>query len=113
MSAAIIRIRDALDETGRLKPVEQTYERNGPNSENLSKGSLIGRFVPREMDEDSASRGSHAREPRAQLSVVAGTRQPSCLVQQPHNHIRIIRAWRLHGDDYAITLNRFLLLPQP
>jgi hypothetical protein len=112
MSAAISRIRHALDETGRLQSVEQTYKRNWPDSENLSEGSLIEHFVLRQVHEDSASRASHAWEPRAQLSVEASTRQPSCLVQQPHNRIRIIRAGRLHGDNYAVTPDRFLLLPQ-
>jgi hypothetical protein len=47
MSAAIIGIRHALNETGRLQSVEQTYERNWPDSENVSEGSLIERFVLR------------------------------------------------------------------
>jgi hypothetical protein len=97
MSAAIIGIRHALNETGRLQSVEETYERNWPDSENLSKESLLDRFVLRQVDEDSASHPSHAWESRAQLSVVASTRQPSCLVQQPHNRSRIIRAGRLDG----------------
>jgi hypothetical protein len=47
MSAAIIGIRHALNETGRLQSVEQTYERNWPDSENVSEGSLIEHFVLR------------------------------------------------------------------
>jgi hypothetical protein len=47
MSAAIIGIGHALNETGRLQSVEQTYERNWPDSENVSEGSLIEHFVLR------------------------------------------------------------------
>jgi hypothetical protein len=47
MSAAIIGIRHALNETGHLQSVEQTYERNWPDSEDVSEGSLIEHFVLR------------------------------------------------------------------
>ena len=47
MSAAIMRIRYALDEAGRLQPVKQANERNWPDVENLSEGGLIGPFVLR------------------------------------------------------------------
>ena len=60
MSAAIIRIRYALDEAGRLQSVEQANERNWPDVENLSEGRLIGPFVLRQLYEDSASSESHA-----------------------------------------------------
>ena len=44
MSAAIIRIRHALDEAGRLQPVEQANERNWPDVENLSEGGFDWAF---------------------------------------------------------------------
>src|ERR1700722_3419352 len=92
MSAAIIRIRYALDEAGRLQPVEQANERNWPDVENLSEGGLIGPFVLRQLYEDSAPSESHAWEVGPQRAVVATASQPGCLEQQPHNHIWIIRA---------------------
>jgi hypothetical protein len=81
MSAAIIRIRYALDEAGRLQPVEQANERNWPDVENLSEGRLIGPFVLRQLYEDSASSESHAWELGAQRAVVATASQLGCLVQ--------------------------------
>jgi hypothetical protein len=92
MSAAIIRIRYALDEAARLQPVEQANERNWPDVENSSEGGLIGPFVLRQLYEDSASSESHVWEVGAQRPVVATASQPGCLEQQPHNHIWIIRA---------------------
>src|SRR5271163_2163130 len=94
MSAAIIRIRYALDEAGRLQPVEQANERNWPDVENLSEGGLIGPFVLRQLYEDSASSESHAWELGAQCAVVETASQPGCIEQQPHNRIRIIRGAR-------------------
>ncbi len=47
MSAAIIWIRHALDETGHLQSVEQTHERNWSDGENLREGGLIEHFVLR------------------------------------------------------------------
>jgi len=41
MSAAIIRIRHALDVAGRLQPVEQTNERNRPDVENFERGAAL------------------------------------------------------------------------
>ncbi len=41
MSAAIIRIRYALDEAARLQPVKQANERNWPDVENSSEGGLV------------------------------------------------------------------------
>jgi hypothetical protein len=76
MSAAIIRIRHASDEAGRLQPVEQANQRSWPDVENLSEGGLIEHFMLREVDEDGASGASHAWKLGAQLSVVATTRQP-------------------------------------
>jgi hypothetical protein len=81
MSAAIIRIRYALDEPGRLQPVKQANERNWPDVENLSEGGLIGPFVLGKVHEDSASSASHAWELGAQRAVVATASQPGCPVQ--------------------------------
>jgi len=81
MSAPIIRIRYALDEAGRLQPVEQANERNWPDVENLSEGGLIGPFVLRQLYEDCASSESHAWELGAQRAVVATASQLGCLVQ--------------------------------
>jgi hypothetical protein len=97
MSAAIIGIRRARDEAGRLQPVEQANDRSWPDVENLSEGGLIETFVLRKVDEDSASCASHAWKPRAQLSVVATARQPSCLMQQAHNRIGIVGAGIIIG----------------
>jgi hypothetical protein len=97
MSATIIRIRYALDEAGRLQPVKQANERNWPDVENLSEGGLVEPFVLRQLDQDSASSESHAWEVGAQRSVVATASQPSCLEQQPHNRIRIIRTGTILG----------------
>ena len=97
MSAAIIRIRYALDEAARLQPVKQANERNWPDVENLSEGGLIGPFVLRQLYEDSASSESHAWEVGAQRAVVATASQPGCLEQQPHNRIRIIRTGIILG----------------
>ena len=97
MSAAIIRIRYALDEPGRLKSVKQTNERNWPDVENSSEGGLIGPFVLRQLYENSASSESHPWELGAQRAVVETAGQPGCIEQQPHNRIRIIRAGRLHA----------------
>jgi hypothetical protein len=81
MSSAIIRLRHALDEAGRLKPVKQANERNWPDVENLSEGGLIGPFVLGKVHEDSALSASHAWEVGAQRAVVATASQPGCLVQ--------------------------------
>ena len=81
MSAAIIRIRYALDEATRLQPVKQANERNWPDVENLSEGGLIGPFVLRQLYEHSASSESHAWELGAQRAVVAAASQLGCLVQ--------------------------------
>jgi hypothetical protein len=62
MSAAIIRIRYALDETACLQPVKQPDERNWPDVENSGEGGLIGPFVLRQLYENSASSESHAWE---------------------------------------------------
>ena len=97
MSAAIIRIRYALEEAGRLQPVKQANERNWPDVENLSEGGLVGPFVLRQLYEDGASPESHAWEVGAQRAVVATASQPGCLEQQPHNHIWIIRAGIILG----------------
>jgi hypothetical protein len=97
MSAAIIRIRYALDEPGRLQSVKQANERNWPDVENLSEGGLVEPFVLRQLHEDSASSESHAWELGAQRAVVETASQPGCIEQQPHNRIRIIRAGRLHA----------------
>ena len=97
MSAAIIRIRYALDEAARLQPVKQANERNWPDVENSSEGGLIGPFVLRQLYENSASSESHAWELGAQRAVVATASQPGCLEQQPHNHIWIIRAGIILG----------------
>ena len=97
MSAAIIRIGYALDETGRLQPVKQANERNWPDVENLSEGGLVAPLVFRQLHEDSASSESHAWEVGAQRAVVTIASQPSCLEQQPHSHIRIIRAGIILG----------------
>src|SRR5277367_4986508 len=98
MSAAIIKISYALDEAGRLQPVEQANERNWPDVENLSEGGLIGPFVLCQLYEDSASSESHAWEVGAQRAIVATASQPGCLEQQPHNHIWIIRARIIFGQ---------------
>jgi hypothetical protein len=97
MSAAIIRIRYALDEAARLQSVKQANERNWPDVKNMSEGGLIGPFVLRQLYQDSASSESHAWEVGAQCAVVATASQPGCLEQQPHNHIWIIRAWIILG----------------
>ena len=97
MSAAIIRIRYALDEAARLQPVKQANERNWPDVENSSEGGLIGPFVLRQLYENSASSESHAWEVGAQRAVVATASQPSSLEQQPHNHIWIISPRRRLG----------------
>jgi len=81
MSAAIIRIRYALNEAARLQPVKQANERNWPDVENLSEGGLIGPFVLRQLYENSASSESHAWELGAQRAVVATASQLGCLVQ--------------------------------
>jgi hypothetical protein len=81
MSAAIIRIRYALDEAARLQSVKQANERNWPDVENLSEGGLIGPFVLRQMYQDSASSESHAWEVGAQRAAAATASQPGCLVQ--------------------------------
>jgi hypothetical protein len=96
-NAAIIGVRPAHDEAGRLQPVEQANERNWPDVENLSEGGLIGPFVLRQLYEDGASSESHAWEVGAQRAVVATASQSRCLKQQPHNHIRIIRAGIILG----------------
>jgi DNA-binding transcriptional LysR family regulator len=92
MSAAIIRIRYALDEAACLQSVKQANERNWPDAENSGEGGLIGPFVLRQLYENSASSECHARELGAQRAVVATASQPGCLEQQPHNHIWILRA---------------------
>ena len=92
MSAAIIRIGYALDETGRLQPVQQANERNWPDVENLSEGGLVAPFMLRQLHEDSASSESHAWEVGAQRAGVTIASQPGCVEQQPHSHLRIIRA---------------------
>ena len=97
MSAAIIRIRYAVDEAARLQPVKQANERNRPDVEKLSEGGLIGPFVLRQLYEDSASSESNAWEVGAQRAVVATASQPGCIEQQPHNRIRIIRAGIILG----------------
>ena len=97
MSTAIIRIRYALDEAGRLQPIEQANERNWPDVENSSEGGLIGPFVLRQLHEDSASSEGHAWEVGVQRAVVATASHPGCLEQQPHNHIWIIRAGIILG----------------
>src|SRR5580693_2665409 len=97
MSAAIIRIRYALDEAGRLQPVEQANERNWPDVQNSSEGGLIGPFVLRQLYENSAPSESHAWEVGAQRAVVATASQPGCLEQQPHNHIWLLRARIIFG----------------
>ena len=97
MSAAIIRIRYALDEAARLQSVKQANERNWPDVENSSEGGLIGPFVVRQLYENSASSETHAWEVGAQRAAVATASQPGCLEQQPHNHIRIIRAGIILG----------------
>jgi hypothetical protein len=99
MSSAIIRIRYALDEPGRLQSVKVANERNWPDVENLSEGGLVEPFVLRQLHEDSASSESHAWEVRAQRAVVATASQPGCLEQQPHNHIRIIRMGIILGPQ--------------
>jgi hypothetical protein len=81
MSAAIIRIRYALHEAGRLQAVKQANERNWPDVQNLSEGGLIGPFVLRQLYENSASSESHAWELGAQRAVVATASQLGCLVQ--------------------------------
>jgi hypothetical protein len=91
MSAAIIRIRYALDEPGRLQSIKQANERNWPDVENLSEGSLVEPFVLRQLYEDTASSESHTWELGAQRAVVEIASQPGCIEQQPHNRIRIIR----------------------
>jgi hypothetical protein len=90
MSAAIIRIRYALDEAGRLQPVKQANECNWPDVENSSEVGLVEPFMLRELYEDSASSGCHAWEVGAQDAVVTTASQSSCLEQQLHNHIRTI-----------------------
>jgi hypothetical protein len=97
MSAAIIWIRYALDEAGRLQPVKQANERNWPDVDNSSEGGLVQPFVLRQLYEDSASSESHAWEVGAQRAVVAIASQPGCFEQHPHNHIRIIRAGIILG----------------
>jgi hypothetical protein len=99
MSSAIIRIRYALDESGRLQSVKVANERNWPDVENLSEGGLVEPFVLRQLHEDSASSESHAWEVRAQRAVVATASQSGCLEQQPHNHIRIIRVGIILGPQ--------------
>jgi len=58
---------------------------------------LIGPFVLRQLYENSASSESHAWELGAQRAVAATASQLGCLVQQSHNHIRIIRAGLILG----------------
>ena len=108
MSAAIIRIRYALDEAGRLQPVKQANERNWPDVENSSGGGLVGPFVLRQLYENSASSESHAWEVGAQRTVVAIASQPGCFEQQPHNHIRIIRAGIILGTATPAARPRFV-----
>ena len=81
MSAAIIRIRYALEEAARLQSVKQANERNWPDVENSSEGGLIGPFVLRQLYENSASSESHAWEVGAQRAVVATASQLGCLMQ--------------------------------
>src|SRR5271156_2052340 len=97
MSAAIIRIRYALDEAAGLQPVKQANEGNWPDVENSSEGGLIGPFVLRQLYENSASSESYPGEVGAQRAVVATANQPGCLEQQPHSHTWIIRAWIILG----------------
>ena len=97
MSAAIMRIRYALDEAGRLQPVKQANERNWPDVENLSEGGLVEPFVLRQLHKDGASSGGHAWEVGAQGAVVATASQPGCIEEQPHDHIRLIRGV-IRGD---------------
>ena len=76
--------------------------------ENSSEGGLIGPFVLRQLCENSASSESHALEVGAQRTVVAIASQPGCFEQQPHNHIRIIRAGIILGTATPAARPRFV-----
>ena len=66
MSAAIIRIRYALDEAACLQSVKQANERNWPDVENSGEGGLIGPFVlMRTAHRPRVMPGSWARNARS------------------------------------------------
>jgi hypothetical protein len=74
--AAIPWIRHTHDKTGRLQLVKHTKERNRPDVENLSKTGATNSFRLREVGED--------------YTLVVTDLQLSCLVQKPHNYIRLL-----------------------
>jgi hypothetical protein len=96
VSAAIIGVGHARDEARRLQRVEQANKCHRRDVENSSESGLIDPFVPREMEENSASRASHAGK-LAHFPIVATAPQPSSLVEQRYNRIWIIRVGIILG----------------
>jgi hypothetical protein len=100
MSAAIIGVRHAGDESRRLQPIEQASERTRPDVETLRESHLIEPYELREMDEDSASRARHAWELGSQFSIEETAPQPGGLLQQPHDCIGFIRIGIILRQQY-------------
>jgi hypothetical protein len=97
VGSPVVRVGQARDAAIGLQTVEQADERDRPDAETVGKNGLLDPLVPGEMNEDGASRPSHARISSLQLSFAAIAQYSGGFLQQPGRLIRISQAGIIFG----------------